>query len=314
MKSVSARILAVIAVVSLLANVLLYMRYSSGRPLVTVGSEIITKKQYQDQLEHQSGQDVLSKMVLTRLINQAAARAGVTPSSQDVDAQIAAIERSSPQVLAPYARDTGKMAEFRQDLTTKLALDNVRVKDIALTPAEVSAFYTKHINEFKLPQQVRTTTVITQDSVDAETAADLLRQNQPPDAIGRQARMSVVGINGFHPDFTQLPGDFKKQISDSIRLMKTGEVRTFHNGSLYLTMRVGKNSAETVPPLDKVREQVEREARLEKAPAAAKTIARLYQAAKPSFQYDDEKYAGYFSAIQNYPLGNDIDKKTAQMP
>jgi len=314
MKSFSTRVVAVIAVLSLLANVLLYMRYSTNRPLVTVGSEAITKKQYLDQLEHQAGADVLSKMVLTKLIHQAAARAGVTPTSQDVDTEIATIQRRSPQVLAPYAQDPGKLAEFKQDLATKLALDNLRMKDIALSPAEVAAYYAQHKAEFTLPQQVQTMTVVTKNSMDADTAADLLRQNQPPDAIGRQPRMAVVGINGFNPNFSALPADVKKQIGASIKTMKTGDVKTFHAGPLFLTMRIGKNSVATLPTLDQVREQVERDARLEKAPSPAKTMARLYQTTKPTFHYDADKYSSYFNAIQNYPLNADSGKKTASVP
>ena len=312
MKSYTARIIAVIAVVSLLANALLYMRYSTGRALVSVGSEVITKKQYQDQLEHQAGQDVLSKMVLSKLINQAASRAGVAATTQDVDAQIASIERRSPQILTPYAQDPSKMAEFKADLQTRIALDNLRMKDVAISPVELAAYYARHKSDFQLPQQVRTTTVITKSAMDADIAADLLRQNQPADAIGRQARMAVVGINGYSPDFSALPPVLKKQISDSIRSMKTGEVATFHTGSLYLSMRIGNNSAATVPPLDKVREQVERQARLEKAPPVAKMVAQLYQTAKPVFHYDEDKYSSYFSAVQNYSLNG--EKKTAQVP
>ena len=76
MKSLFTPLVAVVAVLSLTANVLLYLRYSTLRPLVTVGNEVITKKQYQDELEHQAGQQVLGKMVLTRLVAQAAVRRG----------------------------------------------------------------------------------------------------------------------------------------------------------------------------------------------------------------------------------------------
>jgi len=313
MKSFSSRLLAVIAVLSLLANVLLYMRYSTNRPLMTVGSEIITKKQYMDTLEHQAGQEVLSKMVLTKLIMQAATQAGVVPTTQDVDAQIKEIERTSPQILAPYMQDQGKMAEFKQDLTAKLALDSLRIKDVALSPTEVAAYYAQHKAQFALPQQVMTTTVITNNAVDASTAADLLRQNQRPDAIGRQPRMSVVGVNGYNPDLSVLPATVREQISSTIRVMKAGDVKTFQSGPWFLTMRVSRNNRAEVPSLDQVRPQVEREARLEKAPSAAKMLARLYQSAKPTFQYDKDKYSSYFAAVQNYPVDSADSNKTARV-
>jgi hypothetical protein len=57
---------------------------------------------------------------------------------------------------------------------------------------------------------------------------------------------------------------------------------------------------------------VERQARLERAPAPQAEMARLYQAAKPTFGSD--KYAAYFDALQKYPVGQDSSKKTASLP
>lgn len=309
MKSFSARVLAVIAVLSLIGNVLLYMRYSSTRPLVTVGGEVITKKQYQDQLEHQAGQQVLSKLVFDKLAAQAAARAGVTPTAQDVDAQIKEIQRRSPQLLAPYNQDPAKMAEFRQDLQTSLALENLRIKDVALTPAEVAAFYAKNKAKFALPQQVQAATVVTQNAVDAATAADLLRQKTPPDVIARQPRLMVVGANGYNPDMTTLPLALKRQVSSFVQKAQPGEIKTFQDGAYYMTFQIIKNNRQTLPSLAQIRPFVERQARLERAPAPQAEMARLYQAAKPAFNSD--RYAAYFDGFQKYPVGQATDKKTA---
>ena len=155
--------------------------------------------------------------------------------------------------------------------------------------------------------------MVTQNPVDTATAVDLLRQNQPPDVIGRQPRLRVVGVNGWNPNLT-LPPAVTKQISVTLATLKTGDVRSFQAGPLSITMRVNKSSVAALPPLAQIWEQVERQARLEKAPAANEMIARLYQAAKPTFNYDPEKYASYFSEIQNYSLGKDSGKKTASVP
>ena len=309
MKSLSAGLLGVVTVVSLAGNGLLYMRYSTNRPLVTVGGTVITKKQYQDQLENQAGQQVLSKMVLNALVAQAAARDGVTPTTKDVDAQIQDIQRRSPQLLTPYTQDPAKMVEFRQDLQSAIALENLRIKDVALTPAQVAAFYTRNSAKFALPQQVQATTVVTRNTVDAATAADLLRQNTPMDVLARQPRMGVVGANGFNPDLSSLPPAAKQEINKFIQTAKVGDIKTIHQGPVFLTFQVMKSSRAALPSLAQIRSQVERQARLEKAPAPQAEIARLYQAAKPNFNSD--KYATYFDAIQKYPVSQGTDKKTA---
>lgn len=312
MKSLFVRLVMVVAVLSLIGNVLLYLRYSSARALVTVGGDVITRKQYQDQLEHQAGQQVLGKMVFDRLVAQAAARAGVTPTAQDVDAQIQDIQRRSPQLLADSSADPAKRAEVRQDLQSALALENLRIKDVALTPAQVADYYARNGARFALPQQVQATTVVTHTKVDADTAADQLRQKTPLDALARYPRLRVVGVNGFNPDMSGLPPALKQRISAFVNAAKVGDVKTISQGSVFLTFQVTKSSRATLPPLALIRAQVEREARLASAPAPQAEIARLYQASKPTFGSD--KYAAYFEALQKYPVGQSGSKKTASNP
>lgn len=319
MNSLSARLLAVVVVLSLAANVLLYFRYSTSRSLVTVGTENISKKQYLDQLEHQAGAEVLNKLVFTKLVTQAAAQAGVTPTAQDVDARIADIERRAPQLLAPYSQDPAKMAEFRQDLQTTIALENLRIKDVALPPAAVTAFYERERLKgpkglFALPQQVKTTTVVTKNAVDAGTAEDLLRQKTPVDVIARQPRLSVVGINGYNPDLQTLSPALKGQISDYVQKAAVGGVKTFREGPYFLTFAVTKSSSAITPPLAQIHDQVERGARLERAPAPQEELARLYHASPPKFHYDADKYGGYFETIQKYQATKPGGQKTTPAP
>ncbi len=310
MKAITVPLLSVLLVLSVAANVLLYLRWSTSRPLVTVGSAVITKKQFQDQMEHDQGQTVLTKLVFTSLISQAAGRAGVTPTNADIDGRIAAIQRQQPQALAPYSRDVVKMAQFRQDLGTDMALENLRIHDVALSPAQISDYYNQHKPEFTLPQQTITSTVVTGSAVDAATAASLLRANDPPDVIGRQPRMRVVGVAGYNPDLQALPAGLQKQTSDWAQHAGVGAVHTFQTGTYFLIFRVNKRLPAVVPPLSQIRGEVERSARLTVAPSQPEELARLYQSAKPSFNSD--KYAGYFTAIQQYPLGAPGSKKTAE--
>ena len=312
MKSVTTRILAVIAVVSILVNVLLFFRWSPSRPVATVGQGVITKKEFQNQLEYEGGQAVLTKLVFASLVSQAAARAGVMPTTADVEDRVQSVRRRAPQLLAPYEQDTVKMGLFRQDLATNMGLENLRIRDVALTPAQISDYYAHHQADFALPQQTKTSVVVTPSVVDAATAADLLRENDPPDLIARQPRMKVVGIGGYNPDMSVLPPALRQQTSDWARGAAMGAVKTFQVGKFYMTLKVtGKLPGET-PPLDQIRGRVEREARLALAPSQADELARLYRDAKPSFNSD--KYAAYFAAVQQYPINAAAPKKTAKMP
>ena len=310
MRSFTVGLLAIVAVLSLTCNVFLYLRYSSSRPLVTVGKDVITKKQFQDQLERQAGQDVLSKMVFAKLVNQAAARQGVTPTPTDVDNQIKDIQRRSPQLLAPYNNDPAKVAELKQDIQTSLALENLRIKDGShLTPAQVAEYYATHKAGFALPQQVQTATVVTQNSVSAQTAEDLLRQGTPLDVLARRPNMNVVGMNNFNPDLGHLPAPLGQQISAFVQKAHDGAIKTFSlkdkEGDHYLTFRVTNSSPATVPALAHILLAVQRQAALAYAPTPKVEIARLYHKANPTFSSD--RYAAYFDGLP----GQDAGKKTA---
>ncbi len=309
MKSLTVWLLAVIAVLSLTANVFLYYRYSTSRPVVTLGSESISRKQFQDVLESQAGQPVLSKLVFESLVAQAAAQANLTPSPQDIQARIDAIQRRAPQVLTPYSADPVKMAQFRHDLGTSIALENLRIQGVAISPAALSAYYAAHRADFALPAQWQTTTVVADNSVDAQTAADALRQGSPPDVLARQPRLRVVGVSGYNPNIqTAVSPATYQQMNTFLKGAKVGDVKIFPAGTYSVILRLTQKSADMTPPLSKIKDQVERAARLAKAPSQDAELAKLYQAAHPSFTSD--KYAAYFASAQQYPVG-DTGKKTA---
>lgn len=300
MKSLVTFVVAIVAVVSLIGNYLLWSRWSSSRPLVTFGGDKVTRKEYQDALEYQSGQAVLSKLVFSKLVHQAAARENVLPTSKDVDARLEDLKRRTPQVLTPYSQDPTKMDQFKQDLETAIALESLRIKNVSVSPVEVESYYAAHRKDFVLPTQVKATTVVTENSVDADTAATLLRQNTPPDVIARQPRLHVAGVNGFNPSLQSLPQALSQKISQMVFSMKPGEVRTVPVGQDFFTFQVIRHEADVAQPLSQVRDQVTRDAKLMKAPAADVELATLYQAAKP--QFAGERYQAYFDAVQNADL------------
>lgn len=297
MKPIVTGALAAIAVVSLAGNFLMYERYSSSRPLVVVGKTVISRKNYQDQLNYQTQGAVLKKMVFAALVDDAAAKQGVMPSDADVKAQLADIQRRDPQLLASVNNDPAKMADFTTDLKTSMALDNLRIKDVQVSDADVAAFYAQHKAQFALPLQVQTAMVIADTPVDAATAAALLRQNIGLDVIGRQPRLHVVGMNGFTVNMQALPAAQNKTLSAAVYSMKPGDVKIVPLGQYTAVLKANKFSAAQVPPLTAIRPQVIRQAKLAKAVPPGVEIASLYQSAPPKFY--DTAYQAYFSDVSS---------------
>ncbi len=287
--------LAVLAALSVTANALLYLRYSSSRPLVTVGTQVISKKDYQDALAYQTQGSVLRKMVLADLINQAAARSGLTPAQADVDARIGEMRRQDPQALTAADGDPVRMAQMRQDVQTQLALENLQTQGVTVSDAELVACYQRHKADFRLPAQVQTTMVVAQNPVDAAQASALLRQGIALDVIERQPRLHVVGMHGFGLSVESLPPAANAKLTAAVFQMKPGDVRTVPLGSDDVVIRATRRSGAGVPPLSQIRPQVTRLARLEKAVPAPAEVARLYRDAAPQFAVARD--AAYFNDL-----------------
>lgn len=307
MKKFALPIMTAVAVLALLSTLLTYLRWAPRRPLVTVGSQVISKYDYQTALDKQAGKAVLNKLVYTSLVRQAAAQANVMPSDADVSARLADLTRRNPQVAA-QANDPANGRSFHEDLVTDMALENLRIHNVTASDSEVQAFYSRNKAAFTLPSQVQTTMVVTKYANDASTAEHLLQQNVSPDVIARQPRLQVAGVNGFNVNMAALPPAVRENVGKTVLAMKTGQVKTLPIGAFYLTFKVKKSDAATTPPLSQIHDQVARQVKLLKANSPQATIAALYQQSQPKFAV--EKYATFFSDVQQFNAQNGA-KKTA---
>ena len=279
--------LGAVAVVSLAGNLVMYSRYSPTRPLVTVGSRVIQKREYLAALDAAAGKPVLTKLVFTELIQQAAARAGVTPTPAQIDARLAEIERSNPS-SAPADTDS---AEIRQNVALTLALENLRIQGISASDAEIADFYRKNGARLTPPVRVQSLLALTRSEFEAQTAASLLAKGKTAAEVAALPDTLVDGQNGFQFNLDHLPAPLHQKIFQTTVAMHPGQITTLPIGRVFLTIQCLHKGAPTLPPLGQIREEVTRLVRLEKGPSEDVELARLYQANRPYFDMD--RYAAY---------------------
>lgn len=313
MRKLSLGALVALALISLSANALLYLRYSSRRPLLRIRGAVITKKQYFDLLESRYGQPVLSKLVMEEVVRQAAERARVWPTDKEVEARLVELQRIAPQTLGPDSSDPDRRQALEREVASSIALENLRIGGVSVSEAGIAAFYRANRKAFTPPPQAGAIVVVTAGRVDAAIAADLLRRNMPPQVIARQPRLNVVGLNNFNPAWQSLPAGELARLGSHVLRMKPGTVAVFPVQGMFVTVRVRQQSPGTPPPLSKIRDRVARLARLDKAPGAEVTLARLYRDAHVTFETGH--YAGYFDAFEKRAeaSGGRVAGKTASL-
>jgi hypothetical protein len=286
-----------IAVVSLIANVALYDRYSSERVLVTVNGEPIHKKDLDDRLDYLYATDVLRQMIVTDLILQEAKRKNAMPSDEDVQKSYQQLLRIDPKSVETAREYDPQMTFFMEGLRASLALRNLRVLNVPVTTDEIAAYYAAHKSDFVLPQQSQTTIVLTADEVDAATAKRLLDDNVSPAVVAEQPGLMVVGINAAS-DTPLLPS-----VRRAIMKMRPGDVKLIPAGAQFAVIRCVRVDAEVLPPLDSIRADVAIAARLAKAPSEQVVLERLRRDA--SITVEASKYATAVPTGSDETIGSD---------
>lgn len=309
---IATRLVYAVAAVSLLANVVLYMRWSPSRSLVTIGRHTVSKRDYEANLDTAAGKPVLTRMIVAELIRQAAARGKVTPTAAEIDARLALMHR---QGTLPNQ----SAADLRDAVGQDLALENLRMQGIAVSDAEVSDEYAKHPEKFRLPAQMSATLVVAPNSDKTAQAMHLLSIGTSPAAIAAIPGLQVDGINGY-----ALPaGALSPGLRQAILALKDGQVQVYSahgtgpGQGVSLVVKANSHVAGELPPLPQIRILVARAVRLEKAPTAPVEMLTLYAANKPVFDMTNyQSYLGDLEAAASHlppAAGVKAEAKTASL-
>ncbi len=325
MKRILPILLALIAVSSLIANVLLYMRYSTTRPLMTMNDTVITKKDYQDMMDALYGRQTLTKMAYAKIIHNATVKNNVTVSDSDVDARIAEVHRRSPAVVEAAQRDPLRAQLLKDEVRTTLELENIRIKDIKVTDDEALAFFQQNKQAWVLPLQTKTTMAVAENEADAGAAKEMMANKVDLNVISQSARIRVVGINGFAPNWNVMPPADRGRLTAEVNQTPVGQSKIItvqlpkkrDDGSVimakyFFVVRVDTRSDAGVPPYETIKNSVLRLAKLDRAnkenKKAEDILAQLYREANVVFEVP--KYAAYFEDVNQYMKNIDATKGT----
>ena len=304
-------LLTLVSVGSLTANALLYMRYNRNRPLMYIGKDMVPFSEYQDAVDSEHGREVLKRIALGKMVLSAAERENVMPTDDDVEKRIATGEKKNPKPTEDAKRDPYLADQFRKGVKTQLALENLCIKGVTVSDAELQAFWEKNKHYFALPPKANSTMVIANNSTSAQTAKALLEQKDiRPSVIARQPGLGVVGVNGFNPDFRTLSRTTIKTIADGMKNLSVGQVAVLPASGLYFVVRVESKSPEVIPSLDSIKEQVKKAALLSKSPTRDQTLGRLYR--ESGVKFEIPKYAVFFTDVEDSLKEADEQNKDPQ--
>lgn len=150
---------------------------------------------------------LLNEMIDRTLLLQAAAKANLTASPEEVDRRVMRISADYPAEGFDDALAQGQltMAELKQKTAALIVIERLFDEHVyprvAVTEEEIRQYYTEHKDEFQEPEQVRAAQIVVKSLEEARRLQQLLRQGKKFPDLARKFSLSadakVGGDLGF---------------------------------------------------------------------------------------------------------------------
>lgn len=194
-----------------------YLSGGSGQPVATVNGQTISQQALYDRLVAQSGTQLLDRIIEETLIDQAAAKAGVTIAPQEVEKEIAAIKaRLGGEAEFQQALSSNQITleDLRFDIGYQLKLTRLVTKDFTVTDEQLRAFFEANRVQFDTTQvHARHILVDTEDQARAikaelEKGADFTalakEHSTDPSAQTNGGDLGAFGRGQMVPEFEKV--------------------------------------------------------------------------------------------------------------
>lgn len=262
-----------------------------SKAVVVVNGEKITREELQAEVEKVAGEQVLTNLIMEKIILQAAKKEGVYPSKEEVDKELEFQKRENPTFLEDLKKRGLTLEDYKRRLIASLAEINLLTKGIEVTDKEIE----KAFKENKpLLDKVRLRWIVSSSEEEIKKAKEKLNSGAFFEVVAKDSSQDVStkdkGGDMGYVSLSQL-----ERISPTIAkfamsapLGKVSDIIKLSKG--YALIRVEDRRIAT---LDSWRDYIRRKVALEKAYAEGrpeKVLKPLFEEAK--IEVKDPRYEG----------------------
>lgn len=169
--------------------------------------------------------DLLNKLIEDKVILQEAKKSGLRIDENRIKSRIDEIKKRYT-TLADFQADLAKQGLVEEDLVNRFReqllmyqIVEFKVKyTIVVNPTEVTDYYTKHIDEFKIEEGREVDSITCGDEPVAKQIASDLRSGEDASKVAEKYSLAADSMN-IHRG-----GEFNRSIEDAVFGLKDGEV------------------------------------------------------------------------------------------
>ncbi len=133
-------------------------------------------------------------------------------------------EKNFKDALEQYKKKAAAdLADYHNGLLIEMVLAKLRSKDLAVTEADLRAYYDQHAEDFTRPLEIQASHILLRTPEEADRALARLKGGEPFDAVARAVSMdpSTAARGGKLAPFTK--GSLTPEFENAVMLLKDGQ-------------------------------------------------------------------------------------------
>lgn len=237
---------------------------SSKGAVALVNNVKITKEQLYTTMLDNGGKSTLDNLIQDELVKQAAAKAGITVTAQDVDAELAAIKKQMGseemfrQTLEQYGMTEDKVKE---QLHMQAALKKLLADQLAVTDDAIKAYYDQNKEQYATPEQVQLSQIVVKTKEEASDIVNKLKGGADFATLAKDKSTDAASKDkGGALDYVS-KGTLDPAVEAAAFTLKSGDISQpvqAENSSFYVLKSTGHKDAAT-PTLEEKKEDIKSE-------------------------------------------------------
>lgn len=245
-----------------------------GKTIAKVAGHPITRGEWESELRHRHGEEVLTDMVNRIAVETEAARLGVSVSERDVDREIEAAASgydSEEQYYSQMESELGlSKEEVRDEAKYRLLLQAVATAGVSVSEQEIDDYLKQNPDQFKPVKKFELSVIKVSTYNEAEAALDRLEDGEDFAALAQEVSIDedTRSQGGRVGTVEENDPFWPEDLLGAASGMDPGDIAgpfQLEDGS-FAVIRTDKVIAPDRPGEAEIRDQVRTEIALEKAP------------------------------------------------
>jgi parvulin-like peptidyl-prolyl isomerase len=239
-------------------------------------------------MEKEQGAGVLRRLIQEKLVLQTAKKKGLLPTPAQVQAEIAQMRETEPDLDRQLKLRGKTMEELQSDIRGRLAMANLIAAEVTVPDADLKKLWAAHQQELNRPEGRKISMVMTKTADIGQQARTILKSGAQADVASQNPGMALPGGRSQLSVFrSQLPAAIEK----AVFALQPGEVSdVLPFGKAFTVVKVLEIMPARKKSFDEVKERLALAAKVGKGKDQMEFLRDLQKAAK--IQIQSPRYSG----------------------